>query len=89
MIQEAPYACRIIRVSSFSYFKKVLDGALNCYVDIGGSIMGTVPRQESVSTIDIIVTVHEFNAPSGTFKMALLICLIFSARLRCAGKIKI
>jgi hypothetical protein len=47
---------------------------------IGGS-MGTVPRQESVSNL--------FHAPSGTFKMALLICLIFSARARRAGKIKI
>ena len=37
--------------------------------------MGTVPRQESVSN-------EQLDAPSGTFKMALLICLIFSARKR-------
>jgi hypothetical protein len=44
-------------------------------LDIGGS-MGTVPRQESVPNSSMIY------AASGTFKMALLICQIFSARAR-------
>jgi hypothetical protein len=44
--------------------------------------MGTVPRQESVPN-------GPRNAASGTFKMALLICQITSARARRAGKIKI
>jgi hypothetical protein len=43
--------------------------------------MGPVPRQESMSN-------GSMRHPE-LFKMALLICLIFSARARCGGIIKI
>jgi hypothetical protein len=43
--------------------------------------MGTVPRQESVPNSSMPLA-------SGTFKMALLICLIFSARAAARGKNK-
>jgi hypothetical protein len=43
--------------------------------------MGTVPRQEShEESVPISgYNPEQLHAPSGTFKMALLICLIFSA----------
>jgi hypothetical protein len=60
----------LTRIIDFTFRFPMVHGT---WLDIGGS-MGTVPRQESARAYKL------FHAPSGTFKMALLICLIFSAR---------
>jgi hypothetical protein len=75
---RSPLIQEITRIIDF--YIMVPDGALHELLDIGGS-MGTVPRQESVP--------NSVNAPSGTFKVALLICLIFSAPPARGRKIKI